>query len=347
MTTHPDPHAQRIAEIAARILGRIDLNIPQDENDLLHLLARVRELEALSAEGRKAGRAEAAAILMGLDAEQFDQNAVLTEGYSIGDTGDYGARWVPEKVLALFDAGESTVTSLLERADADYWTVVGAHAETEYALTAALARAERAEGEVAQREDRIVKTELERDAYKESAEKSGLAIHERRQQALLAERERDTACIARGKAETALAAALARAERAEGERDQLIQEYCEALGYEPDDKSFVHVLLHISNAIKNRKADVAVANYERDTLRTERDAALAELAGLGPERRECGENPDEWHMCRIYHEGCANKYKRTIRVVQPKDRQPGRECECATSNYENPNCPIHGRSAYQ
>lgn len=51
--------------------------------------------------------------------------------------------------------------------------------------------------EIAALTDRLVKTELERDAYRESAEKAGLAIHERRQQALLAERERDTACIAR------------------------------------------------------------------------------------------------------------------------------------------------------
>lgn len=43
--------------------------------------------------------------------------------------------------------------------------------------------------------DRVVKTELERDAYKESCEKAGLAIHARRTALALAEQERDTAKI--------------------------------------------------------------------------------------------------------------------------------------------------------
>lgn len=72
-----------------------------------------------------------------------------------------------------------------------------------------------------------------------------------------------------------LAAANARAEVAERERDALIEEYFKALGYVPDDKSFVHALLHIENAIGNRAADFAVAISERDALRAERDALRA------------------------------------------------------------------------
>jgi hypothetical protein len=98
------------------------------------------DLRALVAEGRKAGRAEAAAILMTQEADSILDD--LTASMPIGDTGDYSAEWEREKVLALFDATGSAALSLIDRLDGAYWE---ATARAEDALrSAALRREERA-----------------------------------------------------------------------------------------------------------------------------------------------------------------------------------------------------------
>jgi hypothetical protein len=97
------------------------------------------DLRALVAEGRKAGRAEAAAILMTQEADSILDD--LTASMPIGDTGDYSAEWEREKVLALFDATGSAALSLIDRLDGAYWE---ATARAEDALrSAALRREER------------------------------------------------------------------------------------------------------------------------------------------------------------------------------------------------------------
>jgi hypothetical protein len=97
------------------------------------------EARAIAAEGRAAGRAEAAAILMEQEADSILDD--LTSSTPIGDTGDYSAGWEREKVLHLFDATGSAALSLIDRLDGAYWE---ATARAEDALrSAALRREER------------------------------------------------------------------------------------------------------------------------------------------------------------------------------------------------------------
>jgi hypothetical protein len=97
------------------------------------------DLRALAAEGRRAGRAEAAAILMEQEADSILDD--LTSSTPIGDTGDYSAGWEREKVLHLFDATGSAALSLIDRLDGAYWEAT-ARAE-DAARSAALRREER------------------------------------------------------------------------------------------------------------------------------------------------------------------------------------------------------------
>lgn len=109
-----------------------------DRHPLAQALADAKKL---AAEGRKAGRAEAAAILMAQEAESFPSaygDDALVESYPIGDTGDYGAAWVPHKVLDLFDAADSEMTSILERLEGGYWEAVGRKDDADWARDRAL-----------------------------------------------------------------------------------------------------------------------------------------------------------------------------------------------------------------
>jgi hypothetical protein len=102
------------------------------------------EARAIAAEGRAAGRAEAAAILMNQEADSFPGDD-LAESCAIGDTGDYSAEWVPEKVRALFDVPPNggAVASLLERLDGAYWEAVARKDDAENARAAAEREVER------------------------------------------------------------------------------------------------------------------------------------------------------------------------------------------------------------
>ena len=126
------------------------------------LRERVVELEAVAAEGRKAGRAEAAHILMEKSAEEWSgiTDPLLIASYKAGCTDEYGYSWVPEKVLAMFDATESVVTSLLDRLDGAFWSMAGRAEDAESALTAANERVERLEavmGSLATSDDEAIR----------------------------------------------------------------------------------------------------------------------------------------------------------------------------------------------
>jgi hypothetical protein len=96
------------------------------ESAILSSLAVAEErARRAEGEGRAAGRAEAAEILMEQDAETFPAGEYedgthprsLVESYSCGTEGDYGTRWVPEKVRALFGvpADGGPAAALIER----------------------------------------------------------------------------------------------------------------------------------------------------------------------------------------------------------------------------------------
>jgi hypothetical protein len=57
-----------------------------------------------------------------------------------------------------------------------------------------------------------------------------------------------------------LAVMTKRAEKAEKERDDLVQQIVELFGY--TDKSYLHAAMHLGNAVKNLRADVAAARVE-------------------------------------------------------------------------------------
>ena len=105
---------------------------------ILDLLDRVEQAERVAAEGRAAGRMEAAAILLRQSAEAFPPDK-LVRSQAIGCSGDYGVEWVESEVLALFDAGNAPATkSLIEQLDGAFWSVVSD-------LESAKERAEQAE----------------------------------------------------------------------------------------------------------------------------------------------------------------------------------------------------------
>jgi hypothetical protein len=72
---------------------------------------------------RRAGRAEALAILLGEDAESFPDN--FMGSHAIADTGDYGTHWENDKLAALLDVdGDDSTLSLIDRMEATYWQQV-------------------------------------------------------------------------------------------------------------------------------------------------------------------------------------------------------------------------------
>lgn len=83
------------------------------------------EAKALAAQGRAAGRAEAAQMFMErFEAECFDMNGDgngLVESYPCGE--ETSTRWIPEKVRELFDVAPDggVMASLLDRAEGAYW----------------------------------------------------------------------------------------------------------------------------------------------------------------------------------------------------------------------------------
>lgn len=88
------------------------------------LRERADQAQRVAAEGRAAGRMEAAAILLRQSAEEFPPDKMV-RSYEIGCSGDYGVEWVESEVLALFDAGNAPATkSLIEGLDHAFWSVV-------------------------------------------------------------------------------------------------------------------------------------------------------------------------------------------------------------------------------
>jgi hypothetical protein len=79
-------------------------------------------------EARAQGRAEALAIILGLDAESgLDE---CTESHPIADTGDYGTSWNEAKLRKLLHADDG-VWSLLQEAEGLYWENRGLRDEAE------------------------------------------------------------------------------------------------------------------------------------------------------------------------------------------------------------------------
>lgn len=74
------------------------------------------------------------------------------------------------------------------------------------------------------------------------------------------------------------------ATQAEAQVKLLINEYFNVLGYEPEDKSFLHALLHIRNAVLNRRADLTVALLEIEYLKKKLNEAEAEILKLKTEK---------------------------------------------------------------
>lgn len=93
------------------------------------LRAQLNQARAIAAEGRKAGRAEAARILMEQDAETFPGDAsyhpksafVFSE--EIGISGDYATRWNEAKVRELFelDKERTAFDEWADRVEEESW----------------------------------------------------------------------------------------------------------------------------------------------------------------------------------------------------------------------------------
>lgn len=83
----------------------------------------------IATEGRLAGRAEAAAILLRQEAESFTSDSNdLIESHEIGCSGEWGCSWIPEKVKALFNVpvdGSLILASELDRIEGLYWHARG------------------------------------------------------------------------------------------------------------------------------------------------------------------------------------------------------------------------------
>lgn len=72
-----------------------------------------------SKDPRRAGRAEALAILLAHGAENIVD---FIGSHPIADTGDYGEHWDEPKLRELFDvAGDDPTLSLIDRMDGRYW----------------------------------------------------------------------------------------------------------------------------------------------------------------------------------------------------------------------------------
>ncbi len=107
------PATRNEIAMESRILDLLDANAA--------ILARAEQAERVSAEGRAAGRMEAAKILLGTSAEDFP-TVRLVRSRPIGDTGDYGTEWVDSEVIALFDAAGAPATkSLMESLEDAFW----------------------------------------------------------------------------------------------------------------------------------------------------------------------------------------------------------------------------------
>jgi hypothetical protein len=149
----PEPHPRTVASRAA-----VDAAV--------RALAGERdEARRLAAEGRQAGRAEAAQMLMDrIEPEHFDPEGKDTRGLldsvSSGESGDWSAAWAPEKVRELFDvsADGGVMGSLLERLDGSYWAAEGRRDD-------AVRRAEAAEKE---------RDEARQAAFERTAARDGL-----------------------------------------------------------------------------------------------------------------------------------------------------------------------------
>jgi len=94
-------------------------------------LAAARPMAAVPAdliEARAQGRAEALAIILGLDAESgLDE---CTESHPIADTGEYGTSWNESELRKLLRADDSA-WSLLQEAEGLYWEHIGLRDEAE------------------------------------------------------------------------------------------------------------------------------------------------------------------------------------------------------------------------
>lgn len=97
------------------------------------LRAKVVELEAQKTEwqaGRAEGRREALAILTQADTESFGDKYMFSQ--ALGDTGDYTSAWEVDKLRALFEVDKKE--SLAERAEGEYYRVLGEMADLESEL---------------------------------------------------------------------------------------------------------------------------------------------------------------------------------------------------------------------
>ena len=105
------------------------------------LLRQRDEARAIAAEGRRAGRAEAARILMEQDAETFpgdsspDAKNAVVFNQEIGISGDYATRWDEEKVRALFELGKERTAfdDFADRVESESWDQVGLQLELDMA----------------------------------------------------------------------------------------------------------------------------------------------------------------------------------------------------------------------
>jgi regulator of sirC expression with transglutaminase-like and TPR domain len=82
----------------------------------------------------------------------------------------------------------------------------------------------------------------------------------------------------------ALQESIHEATKAKAQVKSLIKEYFNVLGYEPEDKSFLHALLHIRNAVLNQRADLSVALLEVEDLKKKLNEAEAEILRLKTEK---------------------------------------------------------------
>lgn len=93
------------------------------EDSLAKQVAELRAALNLAREAskdpRRAGRAEALAILLALGAERIDD---FIGSHSIAGSGEYGDHWKHEKLRELLDlAGDDPTLSLIDRLDSRYW----------------------------------------------------------------------------------------------------------------------------------------------------------------------------------------------------------------------------------
>lgn len=83
------------------------------------LRAALKLAREASKDARRAGRAEALAILLALGAERIND---FIGSHSIADSGEYGDHWKHEKLRELLDlAGDDPTLSLIDRLDSRYW----------------------------------------------------------------------------------------------------------------------------------------------------------------------------------------------------------------------------------